>query len=347
MTPAEFGKIIKNDIHGVFLFYGEEQYLKQYYFKMLQKTASPDESNIINISGDGNSLVDICQQIISIASIPSMDMSKRLVNIYDVEWKKVKEEHFSHLEDCINEIADYPDIIVILNTRPDNFDAGTDRKPSKLFAKLSKMVECVCFAKESPTRIAAWVQKHFAANKIKADANIANMIVKYCGRDMTTLNNEISKLSAYILQNNRDTVTQEDIHNISSFNNEIDTYDFSNAVLNGDSERAFSILSDMIMHKEAPEIIMGTLISIYADLYTVKTLLESGVVNSEISKTIGMHEYRAKIYISRASKLSKNGLEKAISLCGEADMKIKKSNLDNYKVIEVLLIKLFMTGKLR
>ncbi len=347
MTPAEFGKIIKNDIHGIFLFYGEEQYLKQHYFNMAKKTVSPDGTNVISISGEGTNLADICQQISAISSIPSMDMNKRFINVYDIEWKKVNDEQLNYLEDCVAELKDYDDVLVIIDTRPDTFDAGTEKKASKLLTKLSKIVETVCFAKETPARIAAWVQKHFAANKINASAEICNMIVKYCGRDMTALNNEISKLSAYVLQNNRNTVTQEDIHNISSFNNEIDTFDFSNAVLNGDSERAFSILSEMIMHKEAPEIIMGTVLNIYSDLYTVKVLSESGMMKADIAKKVGMHEYKAGLYTQRAKLLSKAGLEKALSLCREADLKIKASALDNYDVIEVLLIKLFMTGKLR
>jgi DNA polymerase III delta subunit len=121
--------------------------------------------------------------------------------------------------------------------------------------------------------------------------NICNTIVKYCGRDMTSLNNEITKLSAYILQNGRNTVELCDIHEVSSFNNEIDTFDFSNAVLNGDSERAISIMSEMILHKEAPEIIMGTIINIFTDLYTVKILDEAGyiVVNSTQTSVKGVY----------------------------------------------------------
>ena len=53
------------------------------------------------------------------------------------------------------------------------------------------------------------------------------------------------------------------------------------------------------------------------------------------------------LYMQRTKALSKTGLEKALSLCREADLKIKSSALDSYDVIEVLLIKLFMTGRLR
>ncbi len=347
MTPTEFGKLVKENIHGVFLFYGEEQYLKQHYINLTKKCITPSGANALSISGEGLSLVDICQQLMDMASIPSMDMSKRFFNIYDVEWKKVSEDDMSFFEDCVAELSTYEDVVVIFDTRPENFDAGTEKKPSKLLAKLDKVVKIVGFSKESPARLAAWIQKHFAVYKVNADANICNNIVRYCGRDMTTLNHEITKLVAYVLQNGRNTVTEADIHTVSASVNEIDTFDFSNAVLNGDSERAFAIMSDMKLHREAPEIILGSIMRIYSDLYTVKILLEAGLLKAEIAQKIKMHEYKAGLYVQRANTLSKNGLEKAIELCHEADVKIKSSNFDSYTVLDILLIKLSMTGRIR
>lgn len=347
MTPTEFGKLIKSDLHGVFLFYGEEQYLKQHYLGLAKKSACENGDSSISISGEGRTLDDICIELSQTASMPSLDMSKRFIVLYDIEWKKAKEEHLGYLEDCANELKDYDDVVVIINTRPENFDAGTEKKPSKLLASISKYIQCVSFPKETPARLAAWIQKHFAANKINASPETCNMLIKYCGRDMTTLNHEITKLSAYVMQSGRSTVNADDIHKVSCFNNEIDTFDFKNAILNGNSERAFSILSDMILHKEAPELILGSIMKIYTDLYTVKMLNEGGMVKSDISKKTGIHEYSVGLYLQRTAVLSKAGLEKALSLCKEADTKIKSSNLDSYETIEILLIKLFMTGKLR
>ncbi|MBR5314143.1 MAG: DNA polymerase III subunit delta [Clostridia bacterium] len=347
MTPTEFGKLIKNDLHGVFLFYGEEQYLKQHYLGLAKKTACENGDNSLSISGEGRTLDEVCIELSQTASMPSLDMSKRFIILYDIEWKKVKEEHLGYLEDCANELKDFDDVVVIIDTRPENFDAGTEKKPSKLLASISKYIQCVGFPKETPARLAAWIQKHFAANKINASPDTCNMLVKYCGRDMTFLNNEITKLSAYVLQNGRNTVTFEDIHQVSCFNNEIDTFDFKNAILNGNSERAFSILSEMILHKEAPELILGTIMKIYIDLYTVKSLNEGGMIKADISKKTGIHEYSVGLYLQRTAVLSKRGLEKALELCKEADSKIKSSALDSYETIELLLIKLFITGKIR
>ena len=347
MTPIEFGKTIKENIHGVFLFYGEEQYLKIHYINLTKKTVSPDGTNVMSLSGEGLSLVEICQQLTDMASMPSMDMSSRFLSIYDVEWRKAKEDELDFFEDCMNELSSFEDVVIIFDTRPENFDSGTEKKPSKLLARINKCIKTVNFAKEPPSRLAAWVQKHFAAHKIAAEPNVCNFLIKYCGRDMTTLNHEITKLVAYVLQNGKNTVTEADIHTVSSSINEIDTFDFSNAILNGDTERAFSILTDMKLHKEKTELILGGITSVYSALYTVKTLIEAGMLTPEIVKETGMHEYKAKLYIKRASILSKKGIEKAIELCRDADIKIKSGSLDSYNILDVLLIKLSMTDRIK
>lgn len=347
MTPTDFGKLIKEDIHGIYLFYGEEQYLKHHYMTLTKKSISPDGANVMDISGEDMTLTQVCQQLMDMASMPSMDMSKRFLNVYNVQWDEAKADDISFFEDCMTEMKDYTDVVIIFDTRPENFDYGTEKKPSKLLTKIDGIISTVGFHKESPARLAGWIQKHFGAQKVMADSKICDLIVKHCGRDMTTLNHEITKLSAYVLQNGRNTVTEEDVHTVSSSVNEIDTFDFSNAILDGNIERAFSILSEMRLHKERPEFIMGSIISVYSDLYTVKNLSETGMTKAEIAKKMGMHEYKAGLYYNRARSLSIKGLEKATELCNEADKKLKSTDLNKYDVLDVLLIKLSMTDRIR
>jgi len=347
MTPNDFGKLIKNTLHGVFLFYGEEQYLKQHYTNLVKKNISPDGANTVLFSGESCDLQSLCSQVADTAFMPSMDMSKRLIILFDIDWKKTEEEDFLYFEEVAAELKDQQDCVVIIDTRPENFDAGSEKKPSKLLSRLSKSLTAVNFSKESPAKLAVWVQKHFAAFKVTADMAVCNTVVKHCGRDMTTLNNEITKLACYVLYNGRNTVTEQDVYTVSGSVNEIDTFDFSNAILNNESERAFEILSDMKLRREAPELILSVMTKVYMDLYTVKLLLEDGLLKGDIAQRLKMHDYKAGLYTARAKALSRNGLEKAISLCHEADLKIKSADLDSYAILDVLMIKLSMTCRLR
>lgn len=347
MTPTDFGKLIKNNIHGIFLFYGDEQYLKQHYINLVKKAVCESDTNVALFSGEDYELSDICRSLYETASMPSMDMSTRFIMLSDIEWKKVSDDDLAFLEDTLEDISSFDDCVVIIDTRPEFFDVGTPKKPSKLFLRLEKVTKPVCFEKEQPARLAVWVQKHFSASGVIADGNICNSIINRCGRDMTTLNHEITKLSAYVLSHGKNTVTQEDVNLVTIASKEIDTFDFSNAVMNGDVDRAVFILADMKLRKEAPEIILGSISKVYGELYTVKTLMESGMLKGEIAKKTGIHEYRVGMYMQRAKILSKNGLEKALSLCREADIKIKSSPLEKYAVLDILVIRLSMTGRIR
>ncbi len=347
MTPTDFGKLIKSGLSGIFIFYGDELYLKNHYMKLAKNSCTPDGANVINVPGDNLTLSDVLRTVMDTACMPSMDMDKRFINIYNIEWSKVKEDDLHFLEDCANELSDYDDVVVVIDTLPDTFDAGTDKKPSALLKKITSSVKPVHFAKEPPARLAAWVQKHFAANKVIASSFVCHQLVNRSARDMAMLSNEIEKLCAYVLWDGRNEVTEIDIQKVSSFSVEINTFDFLNALLDGNYERAFLILNDMKLHKERPDVILGSIVKNFTELYSVKLLLESGYMLPDIASKMNMPEFRTKNCIQRAKVLSKAGLEKAVSLCHEADLKIKSTNFDSYNVLEILLIKLSMTGRLK
>jgi len=339
MTPTEFGKLIKNNIHGVFLFYGDEQYLKQHYISLVKKTVCENDANVTLFSGEDLELSDICRDLYETASMPSMDMSTRLIMLSDIEWKKASEDDLAFLEDTLEDISAFDDCVIIIDTRPDSFDAGTPKKPSKLLSRLEKVSKAVCFEKEQAARLSVWVQKHFSASGVKSDANICNSIIQRCGRDMTTLNHEITKLSAYVLSHGRDTVTLDDVNQVTVATKEIDTFDFSNAIMNGDVDRAVFILADMKLRKEAPEMILGSITKVYGELYTVKTLMECGILKGEIAKKTGLHSFVVTKYMAQSKQFKMKELKRAVEDCVIADESFKTGKMGDKLAVELLIIK--------
>lgn len=344
MTPTEFGKLLKKDTYGSFLFYGDEQYLKQYYLDLARKTVCADDIdlNSISVSGEGKDTADVCTEVFELASMPSMTGGRKFILLFNVDIKKANESEMQDLEELLASVSEFDDCMLVLNATEEYFDPGSEKRPSKALTRLSKVAKPVFFSKETPAKLAAWVQRHFASEKINAEPALCQFIVSFCGRDMTTLKNEISKLTAYLNSDSRNTLTKTDIRTVCSGNKEIDTFDFSNAVLDGNTEKAFYILNDMKLHKDAPELVLGAISRIFCDLYAVKTLADSGVLQKDISKKLKMHEYKTGLYMQKASYYGRNALEEAILLCHEADVKIKSTPLDSYAVLEVLLLSLML-----
>ena len=77
-----------------------------------------------------------------------------------------------------------------------------------------------------------------------------------------------------------------------------------------------------------------------AGMYTCKSLLEAGLTKEEISKETGLHSFRVDRFLKAASGKSTARLEKALALCMDADMKIKSSPINDYTVLDRLVMRL-------
>ena len=155
---------------------------------------------------------------------------------------------------------------------------------------------------------------------------------------MFVLSGEIEKVTAYVKFNGRSTVTSEDVNTVCCQNMEINAFDFSNALLEGDTDKALAILNDMKLRKEKPVFILSSVTKAISDLYVIKTLIESGMNEREISKELKMHEYRVGLYKRNAAKRSMLRLKKLLRFCCDTDIKLKNTSLEDYTELDKLVV---------
>ena len=105
-----------------------------------------------------------------------------------------------------------------------------------------------------------------------------------------------------------------------------------------DTDRALEIIADMKLRKEKPIYVLGSVLKVITDLYTVKVLIEGGYNDFEISKELKLHEYKVSLYRKSCNGRSLQRLKKLLGFCTETDMKLKSSSLDDYTELDKLVI---------
>lgn len=340
MNAAEFRDEIKKGLSGAYLFYGDEEYTKAHSLSLARKSIGMSEFNYNRISGEGKDIFQIISSLDEIFMTPSFMAEKKLTELQETMLLKPDETEIEHLCECVSRIKDDPFNVLIIYTNPQEFDSGAEKKPSKMLKALSGNLKAVYFPKETISRLAVWAGKHFEANGVKASSEICSILIDHCGKDMCLLSNEIDKTSYYVLENGRNEVTKDDIHNVCSTISEIDAFDFSNAILSGDNVRAFSILSYMKGRREEPVLILRSISKIFTDLCIVKSLMMKGLQKSEIAQKMKMHEYPVSLRMKAASGKQYGELSKAVRLCFETDRKIKSTPADKYLLIEMLIVRI-------
>ena len=340
ISVQELRDRIKMGLSGGYMFFGDEEYLKFHYLKDVRKSVlgETDDSffNHRRVSALDFNVGKITEALIT-SSVGFFSEEKTLCEIHELNFNERTESEIKALCTAL-ENAD-PEIIYVIYVTADEFDPGLiPKSPSKLLLRLSEYLTPVNFQKESDIKLVKWTARHFAAEKLSYETGVCEMLVDRSGRDMFVLSNEIEKLAAYVKFHGEGYVKKEYVEKVCASNLEINAFDFSNAILEADTDKAYLILSDMEKRKEKPLHIFGAVSKVISDLYLVRVLADSGDNDKEISSKLKIHEYKVGIYRKSALRRSKTRLKKLLSLCAETDVRLKSTSLSDYAVLDKLVI---------
>lgn len=341
LDSAKFRSAAKQGLTGAFLFYGEEEYLKHSCLDIARKSVLGenigDSFNHIRLDEENFSIDELENAIISLPVFSD----RKLVEIHSINLNSLKEKELEELCSTLVMVGDNPETVVILYCAPFELDAGEPRRPSKLLSSLARVAIPVNFEKQSREKLAKWVIAHFNHNKVSCTPEMSFALLDTCGHDMYALAGETEKLCAYILQSGRSALTTEDISLLATKNKEIGEYDFSNAILSRNMDKAFYILSKYEMEDKSGKevnLTLGSIIRVFTTLYRISLLADKGMRDDDIAKELKMNPYQCSLYRKNLGKRSSEELEEILLLCREADAQLKRGAQNGYEVLSKLII---------
>ena len=337
LSEADFRKMLKGEIGGIFLFFGAEDYLKTYCITAARQAVCPDEGlacfNDITID-----FPDYTPDALENAlAAPPMMSDCKLVVLKSIDFGAMKASDQETLCGILAAYKDDTSNLLILSVVPGGIEQGTPKKPDPLFTRLSSLATPVHFAEATPQKLAVWVQRHCASRKVSITEKNARFLLELAGKGMYTLAAEIEKLCFYVLAHGRAEVTEADIRHVSIPAEECDTFALSNAAMAGKRREALEALAVMKARQIKPEFVFSEISRLYADLYLSKLYLENGKTAADIASLFHIHAYRAGLYAKAVEKVSFSQLRRILSLCTDTDLAMKSYGKRNYEQIEKLI----------
>lgn len=337
MTEAEFREELKN-LHGGYLFFGGEDYLKYTYSKEVQKNVLDgtfDDFNHIVIYPEEYSGEALSSAIFT---LPMM-AEKKLVEIRGIDFNSMKKDEISALEDVLSTLEENSHTILLIRADNESFNPGRlPKAPSEIYKMLTKYVTPVAFEFPTPARLRGWILKHFSRGKIEFDPTLCEYLVSMCGHDMWTLSKEIDKLCSYAKENGLEKIEAKDIDYICCKTIEFDDFQLTNALLDRNKTLVFETLRRQRSAHEPPQSILASVIRLYSEMMLVQKLYLGGMNKSQISQALNIHDYKVGKYLSGLFGVSEKKLCRAVELCKEADIKSKSSsNVTSYIAVERLV----------
>lgn len=183
-----------------------------------------------------------------------------------------------------------------------------------------------------------YVVSYLKDNGYKMNSNVIECFLSRVSDNINDIRNELDKLFIYKLDDKN--IFLDDVKLITYDNTDNIIYEFTNALLEKDENKAISMYHSFIDSNMAIDYILASIYNSYKTLYQIKELNKNNSIR-DISKTIGKKEYYVEKMLYRSMNYNDNELLDIIHTLAMID-KNYKSGLCN----PVMEVELFILGKL-
>lgn len=316
----------ENKLQKLYIFYGEEEYLKELYIKKIEELV-PDggleEFNRILISG----MADYGMYDDAWESMPMMT-DKRILQIRDSNIFTTRrsgdiippnDEQKKFWTEKLNRLSD--DTVVIFCEK--NVDAR-----SALFKAASKAGFAVKCDYLSVSDLKAWVIKNAMKAGKKIDDKTAEYLVSVIDAGMNNLEHEMNKLINFC----DDIIYKSDVDRVVSKALSVQVFDITDGIMDGNSNKVLRVLNELKTQKESA---FGLLYLIYANVEKMLHLRLANVTNkNEAASLLGGSPWIAGRYLAGANGFSKEALIHMVTRVPEIDLEIKSGTVTEWQALE-------------
>ena len=314
-------KLTKNNCK-IFLFYGENDGYKNQVI---------NDVFINNFKGDidrfeENEIINNFESFLLSLRNKSFFSKLKLIIITRISEKIIK---------LIDELLDkeIEDTKIILN-------AQTLEKKSKLrsFFEKEKNLICVPFYKDNNSTLSQLANNFFKSKKISISQEVINLIVERSSGDRINLNNELNKISLFLL--NKEKVNIEDVIKLTNLAENYSISELADNCLSKNINKINKIFNENVFSIEDCMLIIRTLLTKSKRLLEIKKINKS---SNNVEEVIS--NYRPPIFWKdkeivkvQISKWGQRDIEKLIYKIYDVELMIKKNYYSSLNIVSDFIL---------
>ena len=312
--------IKKGSFKPVYLFYGEEAYLKQQYKNRLKDAVLP-EGDTINLSIYSGKGIDVEEMIAQADTMP-----------FFAEHRLLLIEDSGFFKNANQQLADYipsiPEGTIML------FVESEVDKRGKLYKAVNKKGSVVEFTAQNEQTLTRWILGILKSEKKMITSGAMKL---FLGTDMERIRQELEKLICYCME--KESITEEDVAVICSEQTENKIFDMINAMAEKKQKKAMELYYDLLALKEPPMRILYLITRQFNLLMQVKELSEEGYSAKTISERLKMAGFIVRNCLRQAEYFSLKTLKEALQDCVRMEEAVKTGRMNDVMSVELLLVK--------
>ena len=339
--PIVYEEDLRRDISSkrfapIYLIFGDDTYLKNHYKDTLaQKSYDGDPFfNLQKFEGDCE-----LQEVFDAVNQFPMMAERKCVVLSDFDFEHASKTDFERFVELFSNANDTCVLIVCFDNI--DFDAKKGAKEKKIISAVEKANgKCAEINHRSITALVKMLSDGAKKRGCNFGEIAARHLIEISGNDLSTLQNELNKLCAFV---GRGDITKETVDKIAIKSLDASVYEYVKQIFTGEVSAALKMLDEMLFMRVEPMVVLSVIASSYVDIYRAYTASLAGVPKNDIA-TDFKYPKNKLFLIDRATQSLKkfDGIKLRLSLqcIADADKVLKSFGAEPRTVLEQLTVKL-------
>ncbi len=324
--------IKSKDIKNLYLFYGEEEYLKSFYLNSIENMILDESLKTMNkIVLEGK--VDYLNIIDNMETFPVFSDKKLVIiknsGLFKTSGKSKKNSKGDDLCSYLENIPSYTCVVF--------YENEIDMR-SKLYKSVKKYGSVVEFTHQKPEELVKWVMKVSRSYGKQIDFSTASQLVDSCEAGMNEILNEVNKLILFVGE--RNIITSEDVNQSCIKSIKVKIFELTDAIGERNKAKALKLLDEMISLKEPIPKIIFMINRQLRQILQMKLLQNNGMNMKDIASKIGVASFAANKISSQARFFTVEKLSSVLKESLNFDLQIKTGRIKDRIAVELLIAEL-------
>ena len=326
-----FESLKTGDLRPVYVFEGEEEYIKAQAVKALCTKLLPEGLEAMNLTELASPAAD--ELIAAVETLPMM-ADKRVVIVR--EYAPLSSGKAGSDDDADTMIGYLPGaspttcLVFLVKGKADA------RK--KLYSYCKQHQTIVDFSAMTEPQAVNWIIRSMRALGKKMDSAVAERFLFTVGSDAALLKQEIEKLADFAGE--RDTVLAEDIEAVSVKSLECTVFQMVDAQVAGEYGEAMVLMQKVLSGGEDRMLILSMLLRQYRMLYQTRRLMEERVQQGELASLLKIPPFAARRMQAQAARYDKCRLKEVYDFLLDFEYRLKSGKLPQDGCAEAALMQM-------
>ena len=333
INEEQLKKILSSEMKGsTYFIFGDEPYLVKHYC-----------SQILNRFDDGTSFnlqkfdTDSDPQLVynAVCQLPFLSAQK-CVSLCDADFEDMDNSSIKVIQEAIKSAGEHCVFLIWFCSKECEI---SKEKTKQIIESIENAGGIICrLDRKNPAEISRILCNGAAKRGCHLDMATAKYLIEQCSDDLTNLVTELDKLCAFVGKNGN--ITPKDIDKVCIRTIDVKAYQLGSAITSGKTDEAISLLDDLLYMNYANEMILGAIISPFADIIRIRLRKDRSLGDVAADFSYGRREFILKNALSASNKLDDKMLDTCIKALNDCDAAIKSSALPPRIALEQLTMTL-------